>query len=223
MARDGPMAMPTDQEVLTLTQWFSPGFPVGSFAYSHGLEWAIETEKVRDAETARDWISATMVHGAGRNDCVFIGAAYRARNAMEVDDIDATCRAFAASRERLKEADLQGAAFCAATSAIWSTRVRGLVYPVAVGRAANLQNLPLRLTAQMYLHSFLANLAAVAMRLVPLGQTEGQRLIHALMPQTAEIASHAVETGLDSLSATALASDIASMKHETQYSRIFRT
>lgn len=223
MGTGGRTAMPTELDVLTLTQWFSPSFPIGGFAYSHGLEWAIESGDVHDAVSAKAWIEGVLKYGAGRNDCLFIAAAYRASDLKEVQDIDAQSRAFAASRERLKETDLQGDAFCAVVSNVWARDLQGLSYPVAVGRAVKLQNLPLEMSALMYLHSFLSNLAAVAMRLVPLGQTEGQRIIHDLKPSLVEIAREAIDGDLGDLSSTSFLADIASMKHETQYSRIFRT
>lgn len=215
--------MPTEKDILTLAQWFSPGFPVGAYAYSHGLEWAVEVGDVCDAVSAQQWISDVLQHGTGRNDCLFLAAAYRAETRDELAQVDATSRAFAPSRERLKEADLQGRAFCEAVSAVWATELQSLSYPVAVGRAARLQELPLELTTQMYLQSFVSNLAAAAMRLVPLGQTEGQRMIAALMPQVRDVATDTLSQGLDALGASSFLSDIASMKHETQYSRIFRT
>ncbi|MGH1576446.1 urease accessory protein UreF [Planktotalea sp.] len=216
-------AMPTDSEILTLAQWFSPGFPIGSFAYSHGLEWAIECGDVSDATSARAWILTALEHGSGRNDCIFLSAAFNAEKPENILEIDATCRAFAASRERMKESDLQGAAFCKVVSAIWKSEIEGLCYPIAVGRGARLQGLPLELTAQMYLHSMLSNLVAVAMRIVPLGQTEGQSIIHDLTPKMALIAKSACTASLDDVASSAFLSDIAAMKHETQYSRIFRT
>jgi len=215
--------MTTDLDILTLTQWFSPGFPVGAFAYSHGLEWAIDTRQVTDASSTQEWISDVLCHGSGRNDCLFLAAAYRARDPDDLATIDARCRAFAPSPERLKETDLQGDAFCTVTSAVWSAASAKLTYPVAVGWMARQQNLPLDLTARMYLHSFISNLVSVAMRLVPLGQTDGQRLIHGLAPVVADVASDALNAELEDLGSTTFLSDIASMKHETQYSRIFRT
>ncbi|MEP5153239.1 urease accessory protein UreF [Planktotalea sp.] len=220
---DEPTAMPTELDVLTLTQWFSPSFPIGGFAYSHGLEWAIETGDVHDARSAQTWIANVLQNGAGWNDCLFIAAAYKSEGSADIRLLDAKCRAFAASRERLKETDLQGEAFCAVISDVWARDLRGLSYPVAVGRAVKLQDLPLGTATLMYLHSFLSNLAAVAMRLVPLGQTEGQRLINDLKPMLVDIARTAVDGDLDDLNSTSFLADVASMKHETQYSRIFRT
>ncbi|SMP36338.1 urease accessory protein [Shimia sagamensis] len=220
MGTDAPMATATD--ILTLTQWFSPAFPVGAFAYSHGLEWAIDTGDVVNSEQAGLWIADVLQHGTGWNDSLFIGAAYSA-SAKDLCEVDATSRAFSASAERLKETQLQGAAFCNVTGEIWALDLKGLTYPVAVGRAARLKSLPLELTIQFYLQAFVSNLAAVAMRLVPLGQTDGQKLIRALTPLCCAIAESATTATLDDLASTSFLTDIAAMKHETQYSRIFRT
>ncbi len=220
MVTDGRMATAT--EILTLTQWFSPAYPVGAFAYSHGLEWAIDAGHVTTAAHTNAWITEVMCHGAGWNDSLFLAAAYHA-DSCELPEIDATARAFCASAERLKETHLQGAAFCDITAKVWATDVQGLTYPVAAGRAARLQGLPLDLTTQVYLQAFLANLVAAAMRLVPLGQTDGQRIIRDLSPLCTRIAQDSSTASLDDLASTAFLADIAAMKHETQYSRIFRT
>lgn len=221
MALGVPMATAT--ETLTLAQWFSPSFPVGSFAYSHGLEWAIESGAVIDPSSAKDWILQVLIYGAGWNDALLLAAAYKATDEIAVHEIDAVSRALAPSQERLKETDLQGAAFCKAVSDLSGLKIEGLSYPVAAGWAARRAGLPLELTAQMYLQGFVSNLASVAMRLVPLGQTSGQALIQDLTPKCIELVHAALSHGLDDLSSTAFLADIAAMKHETQHSRIFRT
>lgn len=215
------MATPTD--ILTLGQWFSPAFPVGSFAYSHGLEWAIDQGQVCSAEDTQDWLETVLHHGAVWNDTLLLVAAYRADASEELTMIDATCRALAASCERLMEADLQGRAFCAAVTDVWPIEVTDLTYPVAVGRAARLMDLPLELTAQMYVQAFASNLAAAATRLVPLGQTQGQRIVRQLTPICRDTAVRAVQADADDFRACSFVTDIAAMNHETQYSRIFRT
>ena len=215
--------MPIDTDVLTLTQWMSPTFPVGAYAYSHGLEWVIESGDVMDPATTQEWIQDVLRHGAGRTDCILLAVAYQAPHANALMEIDLIARSFAASKERWQETDLQGAAFCDAVAEVWGHRLPRLVYPVAVGRAATLQALPLELCAAMYLHGFLSNLAAAAMRLVPLGQTDGQRIIHDLTPLVAILAREARNATLDDISTSSFLGDIAAMKHETQYSRIFRT
>lgn len=220
MAMGGPIAMPTELAILTLAQWFSPAYPIGSFAYSHGLEWAIETGNVHDLATLAAWVGDTLEFGSGRNDALFLAAAYRSADPMNVDSI---CRAFAPSKERLKETDLQGAAFADITSAIWGHDLAPMTYPVAVGWAAQLSELPLALTSQMYLQSFASSLISVGMRLVPLGQRDGHTLIQSLAPLCCRIADQTAQGDLDDLSATAFLPDIASMKHEIQYSKVFRT
>lgn len=225
-ARMGMIMLPNtapimhSEAILTLTQWLSPTYPVGSFAYSHGLEWAVENGQVTCRETMQTWIATVMQHGAGMADARFLVAAYHATDPIPVDAI---ARAFSASAERYKETVLQGEAFVRATADIWKTELPSLTYPVAVGHSARLHELPLELTLKMYLQAFVSNLAAAGMRLIPLGQTDGHRVIKDLTSLCREIGDVALEGSLDDLSSTAFISDIASMKHETQYARIFRT
>jgi len=215
--------MATPIEILTLSQWFSPAFPVGAFAYSHGLEWAIDQGQVRTAKDAQEWLDTVLHHGAVWNDTVLLSAAYRAETDQAVTMIDATCRALAASRERVMEADLQGKAFCATVTEVWQIALDDLTYPVAVGRAARLLDLPLELTAQMYVQAFVSNLVSAAVRLVPLGQTQGQRIVQQLTRDCRDVAARAVQADADDLRACSFVTDIAAMKHETQHSRMFRT
>lgn len=211
--------MATDP-VLTLTQWFSPAYPVGAFAYSHGLERLVETGAVHDADSLEAWLCDVIEHGAGRCDLLFLAAAWRADDPAPVDKM---ARAFAPSRERLMETDQMGAAFGTVTEAVWGAEVAGLTYPVAVGRAARAEALPLELTARLYAQAFLSNLVGAAQRLMPLGQTEAQRLIRRLSPLAAETARQALAQTLEDLSSTAFLADIGAMQHETQGTRIFRT
>ncbi|MEO3414864.1 urease accessory UreF family protein [Roseovarius sp. CAU 1744] len=209
--------------ILTLAQWLSPAYPVGSFAYSHGLEAAVQAGWVRDGRQLGNWLEDVLSHGSGRNDATLIAAAYNAPDPEALLGVEAIARAFAASRERLLETDQQGAAFCRVTAAIWGAEIDGLTYPVALGRAAYLEGLPQTLTAKMYLSAMVSNLIAAGQRLLPLGQTAAQGLHRALSPLCLRIAEETSGGAVDQLAASAFISDIASMKHETQYSRIFRT
>ncbi len=223
MATAGPMVIPTDTDILTLTQWLSPAYPVGGFAYSHGLEAAIDEGAVTSSQDTEAWISDVLEHGSGWNDAVFVVAAYNAQSKDELTNVDVIARAFCASSERLMETKLLGQAFGTVTGDVWELDLSQFSYPVSIGQAASLQNLPILLTTKMFLQAFASNLVACATRLVPLGQTDAQRLIRTLTPLCERIALSAQEADLDQLSSTAFLSDIASMKHETQYSRIFRT
>lgn len=223
MATDGPMAIATDTDILTLTQWLSPAYPIGAFAYSHGLEAAADQGWFTDAPSLEAWLEDVLLYGAGRSDALLIAAAWRAKSAETLLTVDATARAFAPSRERWLESDQQGASFGRITETIWEGALTGLTYPVALGAASARANLPLTLTQTLYLQSFLSNLVAAGQRLAPVGQTAGQKMLQKLtarLPALAKVTEHG---DLTKLSSTNFLGDIASMKHETQYSRIFRT
>lgn len=227
MATGAPIATTTGTrrmttDFLTLAQLLSPSFPVGAFAYSNGLETAIADGMICTAADLENWLTALLTHGSARADAVLLNVAYTA-DADDLAMIDATARAFAASSERLMEADLQGAAFCDTITAVWDIPLAHLTYPVAVGSTARAMSLDLELTTAMYLQSIVANLSAAAMRLVPLGQTDGQRVQTALKPLCQTVASDLIGATLDYLHSSAFMSDIVSMRHETQYSRVFRT
>ena len=213
----------TTDPILTLAQWLSPAFPVGAFTYSHGLEALVDAGTVHDADSFSAWLTHTLQHGASQNDVILLAHAYNADTVEELAEIDSLARALAPSAERLLETDQQGAAFARTAAAIHDLDLSTLTYPVAVGRAAQLQNLPLRDTARLFLHAFAANLTSAATRLVPLGQTESQATLTAVTPLCQDVADHAVTLSLDDIAASTFASDIASMRHETQYSRLFRS
>ena len=213
-------AMPTNPALLTMAQWLSPAYPVGAFAYSHGLEQAITAGAVQDAEALKDWVGDVLRFGSGRNDALLLAAAYLCK---DPDGIDATARALAASRERLLETQAQGAAFAKTTRDTWGLALPDLCYPVAVGRAAGLMRLPLTDTCALYLQAFASTLVSVGQRLIPIGQTEAQQAIRALAPICLELAEDTQQGELDRLSNTAFMADVAAMRHETQSTRIFRT
>jgi len=227
MATAGPIRMSTragqDRTLLTLAQWFSPSFPIGAFSYSHGLEWLVETGEITGARSFSDWLECILRHGSGHNDLLFLAAAYRARDAAELIEIDAHARAMVPSRERLLEISDQGEAFATTVKAVWGHDLPPLCYPVAAGAAAAAEDLPLEATARIYLHALVSSLTSAAIRLVPLGQTDGQAVILALTPLCEEICANELERSLDALGGSAFLADVASMNHEIQYSRMFRT
>lgn len=222
IAAEVAAGMATDGQILRLAQWLSPAYPVGAFAYSHGLEAAVASGAVRDGAALQDWLADILRFGAGRSDTIFLKAAHEARP-EDLPRIDALARAFQPSAERRTETTAQGAAFAQVTSAVWPGDLPAFAYPVALGRAARLHDLPLGLTARMYLQAFVSNLVSAGIRLIPIGQTEGQRVLTALQPLCEEVAEVALTETLDDLAGTTFLADIASMTHETQYSRLFRT
>ncbi|WGH79975.1 urease accessory protein UreF [Jannaschia ovalis] len=213
--------MPTDPRLLTLAQWLSPAYPLGSFAFSHGLEAAVAEGWVV-ADTLQGWLDDTLRHGAGRSDAILLRLAHDAEGAA-LARLDVEARAFAGGAERLAESARQGAAFARTTAAIWGFDLPPMLLPVAVGRATRLAALDPDDACALSLQAFAANLVACAQRLLPLGQTEGQRILAALAPVVTEIAGASRDATLDDLATTAFLSEIAAMRHEIQAPRLFQT
>ncbi len=208
------------EHLLTLTQWLSPAYPVGAFAWSHGLERAVARGDVSDSASLADWLAAVLQHGAGRTDAILLCTAHGADDVLPVAELAA---ALAPSRERRMETMQQGAAFAATTRAVWGIDLPDMAYPVAVGRAAGLMDLPVVPVAQVWMQCFASNLVQAAQRLMPLGQTEGQRVLSRLSGICTEIGEAAAHARLDDIGSATFAVDVASMQHETQYPRIFRS
>lgn len=208
--------------VLTLTQWLSPSFPIGAFSYSHGLETAVQDGQVTNATELQNWLGDILRYGAGRNDVIFLAAAYHGDPEAWAEQ-DALACALAPAQERLLETVQQGAAFARTIRDVWGHAVPDMCLPLAVGAAAGQHGLPLDLTAQTYLHGMMSNLTSAAIRLVPLGQTEAQAAVLALKPLMIATAQEAIALDITDIGAATFAADIAAMRHETQYSRMFRS
>jgi urease accessory protein len=215
--------------------WFSPAFPVGAFAYSHGLEWAQEAGDLDGAAALEAWLADILSHGAPRNDAILLAEAWRAATAEDWRSVADTAElglALSASAERRLETATQGNAFLAAARAAypcaalerWRAEWEGdTPYPVAVAVAAAGHGLSLEETLPAFLLAFAANLTSAAVRLGVVGQTDGQRVLARLTPLAAAQGAALQGSTLDDLGACAFRSDLASLRHETQYSRLFRS
>jgi urease accessory protein len=218
-----------------LMAWLSPAYPIGAFSYSSGLEWAVEAGDIKDAETLRQWLAVMIGAGGGFCDAVFFVHAHRA---IEAGD-DAALRtvaelaaAFVPSKERLLETTAQGRAFLDATRAAWPCPAlaqlekawSGLVaLPIAVGVTCAGHHIACETALPAFLHALAANWISAGVRLIPLGQTDGQRVLAALEPTVAATAARAAATPLDEIGSAAFRADLASMRHEAQYTRLFRS
>ncbi|KPP83758.1 MAG: urease accessory protein UreF [Rhodobacteraceae bacterium HLUCCA08] len=213
---------PPTAELLTLGQWLSPAYPVGGFAWSQGLEAAVAEGQVTDAAGLADWLAGVLEHGSGRNDAILLACAWRAEG-DDLADLAELAAALAPSAARAAETREQGAAFAACTRAVWGLDLPDMAFPVAVGRAARLAGLPVAPVLALWLQSVASNLVQAALRLMPLGQTAGQRVLHGLAPLIARLAQQAPGLGLDDLGSATLAADIAGMCQEALQPRIFRS
>lgn len=210
------------QQLLLLLNWMSPAFPIGSFAYSHGLEWAIAEGIVDDEANTRDWISTVITEGSGWNDVVIFAATFKDYAA----DMNSLALALCSSAERNLETTSLGAAFKIAASVFTKPDWPGgdsLAYPVAAATACKAMNISAQHALLAFLHGFSNALISVAVRLVPIGQTAGLNIMRDLLPVIVRTAERVAQSTLDDLGACAFFSDIAAMKHETLQPRIFRT
>jgi urease accessory protein len=200
----------------------SPAFPTGGFAYSHGLEWAVHAGDVRDEAGFLAWLHVVLAQGAGRGDAILMRHAHRAADdSARLEALAELASALAPSPERQLESLAQGAAFSAAAR-IWG-EAPDAAYPVAFGAFAARQAIGEDEACIGYLTVWVANLVSAGVRLVPLGQSAGLRVVRALEDLVARTAEESRFASLDDLGTACFRADIASMRHEAQYSRMFRS
>jgi len=224
-----------DRALYRLMAWLSPSYPVGAFSYSHGLEWLVETGEIRDGKTLTQWVSHILLHGSGRNDAIFFAHCYRAvvaKDSRALMEIAELAGASVASAERHLETASQGRAFAETTAKTWQSPTLDrlladddmvIAYPIAVAIAVADHGIDLGPALAAYLHAFAANLVSAGVRLVPLGQTAGQIAMTQLEAPVAQTARVGMDATLEDIGGAAFLMDMAAMKHETQYSRLFRS
>jgi urease accessory protein len=215
--------------------WLSPAFPVGAFSYSSGIEWAVETGDITDAAALQSWLGVMLSEGGGYCDAVLFAQAHRAAlndDDKALHDVAELAAAFAPSKERHLETTAQGNAFVEAARAAWGCaaldRLKSIwdgpvAYPVAVAVAAAGHGIALEPALAAYLQALAANWVSAGVRLIPLGQTQGLRVLAALELAVAATAQRALNASLDDIGSAAFRSDLASVLHETQYTRLFRS
>ena len=240
MITDDPGPSPAPRErgfdggLYRMLAWFSPGFPIGAFSYSHGLEAAVEQGPVHDRETLQRWIAALLAHGAGRMDADTLRDAHRAASADDIEALTAANRrglAFRATSEMALETTAQGEAFLATCRAAWpdpfldrwAEASQAVCYPAAAGAVTARAGIPLGCAMTAYLQAMAANLVSAGLRLGIVGQTDGQRILAALEPVVGAAVASTLTRDPTAFGGAALAIDLASMAHEIQYSRLFRS
>ncbi|WP_456305171.1 urease accessory protein UreF [Dankookia rubra] len=218
-----------------LLAWLSPAYPVGAYTYSHGLETAVEDGSVATRIALLDYIATVLRAGAGRIDGALLAAAWRAADAGDdaaLDELALLAAAWRGTAETALESMAQGTAFAGVTQSAWpdarfaayaARHPRALAHPVAFGAAAGFHGIPLRPALAGWLAAFAANLVSAGVRLVPLGQTDGQVATAALHPVVDAATEAALAADLDTLGTAAPMLDLLSMRHETQYTRLFRS
>jgi len=215
--------------------WLSPAYPVGAFSYSGGIEWAVEAGDIHNADTLRGWLATVIRHGSVSCDAAIFCHAHRA--AADGDDkalaaITELAAALIGSKERFLETTAQGQAFRQITQSAWPAAALDrltaawdgpLAYPVVVAAACAGHGIASIPALHAFLHGVASNLVSAGVRLIPLGQTDGQRVLAALEAPIAQAAGCALATSFDDIGSATLRADIAGMRHETQYTRLFRS
>ena len=223
---------------LRLQSWLSPAFPSGSYSYSHGVEWAVEAGHITDRRSLVDWLEADLCYGSGRNEAIFFSQAWH----CAIDDDRATlfeiaelAAAFRGTSEFALESSQQAAACLATLRRVWPDRILDWlseilrerdVQPalsVVLGVRLARQGIALCLALPAFLQSYIANFVTAGVRLIPLGQTDGQLAISELEEAVLATSTQADKSSLDDLGSAAFMVDLASMAHETQYTRLFRS
>jgi urease accessory protein len=237
----GRRALAADTETVSqaalyrLMTWLSPAYPVGAFSYSSGIEWAVEAGDINDAETLRRWLEAMLTKGVGMSDGIFFAQTHRAvtcgANAALVE-VAELAAAFVPTRERHLETTKLGRAFIEVTRAAWPctalTKLNEIwggpvTYPVAVGVACAGHAIALAPALHAFLTGVSSNWVSAGVRLIPLGHTDGQRVLKALEPAVTTTAQRVLAARLDDVSSATFRADLASVMHETQYTRLFRS
>jgi len=224
--------------LLRLQSWFSPAFPTGSYSYSHGLEWAVEAGHVNNSESLVDWLEADLCYGSGRNEAIFFNEAWcctRDDDRARLFEIAELAAAFRGTSEFALESSQQASACNSMLRRVWPDRLLDALsqwlserhvppaLSVVLGARSAREGIPVSLALSAYLHSYLANLVTAGVRLIPLGQTDGQLAIAALEGAVLATSAQARNATIDDLGSSAFMLDLASMAHETQYTRLFRS
>jgi urease accessory protein len=235
--RDKPCHVPP-LGLLRVQSWLSPAFPTGSYSYSHGVESAVDAGHIRDRQTLVEWLRADLCYGTGRNEAILFSEAFRCvahddrRKLMEISELAA---AFRGTSEFALESSQQGAACLATLRRVWTDVVLDWLWEilgnrdiqptlaVVMGVRSARQGIPTSHALPAFLQSHIANLVSAGVRLIPLGQTDGQLAIAELEEAVLAVSASTKKATIDDLGSAAFMVDLASMIHETQYTRLFRS
>lgn len=218
-----------------LMTWLSPAYPIGAFSYSSGIEWVVEVGDIADAGTLRHWLEALLSAGSGMSDGILFSHAHRAATCGDdaaIAEVAELAAALAPTRERFFETTTLGRAFLEVTQAAWPCAALltlqriwagAVAYPIAVATACAGHDIPVTSALHAFLIAIVSNWISAGARLIPLGHTDSQRVLKSLAPAVAATARRALAARLDDLGSATFRADVASARHETQYTRLFRS
>lgn len=222
--------------LLHLLRLASPTLPVGAYAYSQGLEWAVEAGWLNPApeqaktEPVRDWLTGLLDYGLGHLELPALAhliPAWHAGNTELLNQYNDIIRASRETAELLLEDEQMGAALARLLNAQnlpgADSLTRGPSYVSQFARACAHYQLPVTDAQQAFAYSWLENQIAAATKLIPLGQTEAQNLLMDMLPVVPAICERAKHIDPDEWGVSLPGLALASARHETQYCRLFRS
>ena len=228
----------SDANLLKLLTWLSPNFPVGAYAFSHGIEFAVEQGLIRDAYTLQNWIGSVLTNGAGCKDGILFSETWRAtsqKNDVRLLEISEMARAFQPTAEMEIESRAQGNAFIDAVCAAWPSDQlnrtssflkqynKNIPYSVAVALVSAIHGIALGDALSAYLNAFSSNLVSAGVRLIPIGQTMGVKVLAGLADAILTVKENSLTSSPKNIGSATLVVDWTSARHETQYTRLFRS
>jgi urease accessory protein len=218
---------------LSFLQLISPTLPIGSYSYSEGIEWLVDSDQIKTPQDLEQWLSQELSFGSIRIEAAIMLRACQCVLGQDAGSLHRWNQWFLAAREtaELRHQTCQmGHSLAQLLSVLkpdsqpWIQAVEGsCTLPIAFGIAVALMELPPDVALLGYLHSWCNNLLQAGIRLGLLGQTQGQLLLQQLQPgiqRCADEVKHLPDRGLNSFS---LGLTLVSMAHENQYSRLFRS
>ena len=201
-----------------LQVWFSSSFPIGSYAYSHGLEALIDDKKIKNNNDVKEYLDALLLYGTLRNDYIFIKSIYKG------DEINQLILASASSKERQIEMIDMGNSFRKIMKDSWELSLpvnTSFIYCLA--KAGLHFNIKFDDLIKFYLQSFITNLINVCVKHIPMSQKDGQSLNVIFINQIQEFLSHSDKLTLKDIGSSFFIGDIFAIKHEYLDSRIYLT
>jgi urease accessory protein len=224
--------------LLRLQTWLSPAFPTGSYSYSHGLEWAVETGDIHDRQSLVDWLEADLCYGSGRNEAIVFSEAWRCAlgdDRIRLAELAELAAAFRGTFEFALESSQQAMACLSTLRQVWPDPLLDCLskilsehnvpsaLAVVLGVSSGSLGIPVKVALPAFLQSYVANFVTASVRLIPLGQTDGQFAIARLEEAVTTTSVQAEDATINELGSAAFMVDLASMAHETQYTRLFRS
>lgn len=226
------LPMSSSASLLSFLQLVSPALPVGAYTYSEGLETLVQAEQIGDAQTLQTWLEQELRYGAIRLEAAVLVRVYQAATEQNLDQIyswNQWLSALRDSRELREQSWQMGQSLRRLLQTLqphqpWLNDSEAPVnFAVVFGLAALGWQIELPTAVLGYLQSWTTNLVTAGVRLIPLGQTQGQQILQGLQPQLIQTSAQVLELTDRDLTCCSWGVSMASMQHETLYSRLFRS